>query len=695
MKIINIGTMRELFADDFLIDKMLNVRLDLKHPERREVFEFDAPWEDNAAFPYSLVSDKNIVRLYYRAATLDLKNEDHTTVVAIAESTDNGISFTRPHVGKFEFKNSKKNNIVSIGFPGVPPAFIDKNPNCKEEEKYKGFASTWGRLYALCSADGINWHKMQEEPLVYSGAFDTINTAFWDTVTSCYRSYTRAWVNVETAEGLAKIRVIQSATSQDFIHWTSPVYNEYFDGQEDVQLYTNATQPCPGAEHIYLSFPCRFMERRRRGIFEDDGMPSWTRHGCNDGLFMVSRDGVHWQRYLDAWVRPGLDERNWGQRNNYPVWGIVLTSDREWSMYVSEHYMQKDVPTRFCRLSIRPWGFVSVHADYSGGEFTTKPLTFSGDYLRLNYATSAAGSIRVEIQDESGKAIEGFGFDDMAPLFGDEVDGGVMWKKGSDLSALRGKPVRLRFVMKDADLFALRFASDKNTVSICEILPLPRYTYRIKATCSEVHVLPLKNSIIIDGDIDEWDFSKAVKISPPPEFAEKYNARIALMYDSGALYVAGDVADPFPMKNMNSFDSDMRNSWSSDALQLHIQAISDSPDTVMNDVRLWYSTKDKMAGCYIIAGNSTENKGVLNPQHVKGAYKIRKDGQGYTFEFCIPWIALNSTRAPYKGERVTACIQCHWGTEKGDNILCGAVDVRKDSKKEPYEQQSWGWAVFE
>jgi hypothetical protein len=47
----------------------------------------------------------------------------------------------------------------------------------------------------------------------------------------------------------------------------------------------------------------------------------------------------------------------------------------------------------------------------------------------------------------------------MAPLFGDELEAVAKWKAGDDLSAIAGKPVRLRFVLRDADLFALRFAT--------------------------------------------------------------------------------------------------------------------------------------------------------------------------------------------------------------------------------------------
>ena len=93
-----------------------------------------------------------------------------------------------------------------------------------------------------------------------------------------------------------------------------------------------------------------------------------------------------------------------------------------------------------------------------GGEVVTKPLTFSGKRLVLNFATSAAGKIRVEIQNGSGHAINGFALDDCANLFGDTVERTVRWSNGFDLSSLAGMPVRLRFVLNDADLFSFRFS---------------------------------------------------------------------------------------------------------------------------------------------------------------------------------------------------------------------------------------------
>ena len=95
----------------------------------------------------------------------------------------------------------------------------------------------------------------------------------------------------------------------------------------------------------------------------------------------------------------------------------------------------------------RPWE--GVTCDYH--------VVFQGGKLVLNYATSAAGSIRVEVQDAYGEVINGFGLKDCSQIFGDRLEGVVSWKIGSDLSMLAGKPIRLRFVIRDADLYSLRF----------------------------------------------------------------------------------------------------------------------------------------------------------------------------------------------------------------------------------------------
>ena len=87
----------------------------------------------------------------------------------------------------------------------------------------------------------------------------------------------------------------------------------------------------------------------------------------------------------------------------------------------------------------------------------TRPFVFAGKSLHINFSTSAAGSIRVEIQDAAGRPITGFALENCPEIIGDQIEHVVAWKQGSDVGRLAGQPVRLRFVMKEADLYAIRF----------------------------------------------------------------------------------------------------------------------------------------------------------------------------------------------------------------------------------------------
>ena len=80
------------------------------------------------------------------------------------------------------------------------------------------------------------------------------------------------------------------------------------------------------------------------------------------------------------------------------------------------------------RMTLRMDGFVSVNAGYPGGELVTKPVIFSGNRMYLNYATSGAGSIRIEFQNEKGQALPGFSLEESPVLYGDEIDGEVVWR---------------------------------------------------------------------------------------------------------------------------------------------------------------------------------------------------------------------------------------------------------------------------
>ncbi len=147
---VHIDGRRELFVDDYLIDAQSGTTLKLQQPREREVvFVHDAPWEGCTSTYHTIIKDGDVYRMYYRGGGWDEVNKksNHPETFCYAESSD-GIHWTRPNLGIFEFNGSKNNNIImnsSTATHNLAP-FIDKNPNCKPDEKYKAVGGTNGGL---------------------------------------------------------------------------------------------------------------------------------------------------------------------------------------------------------------------------------------------------------------------------------------------------------------------------------------------------------------------------------------------------------------------------------------------------------------------------------------------------------------------------------------------------------------------
>ena len=292
-----------------------------------------------------------------------------------------------------------------------------------------------------------------------------MSSAFWDTVreqyTLIFRDMDRGKspvpdTNLPPPGDVINygIRSFKYTSSPDFRSWTYPQWADFGDTPPE-HLYTNSVTPYVRAPHIYLALPKRFEPWRRR-------FDGWT-PGVSEGVFLSSRDGVHWdRRFMEAFVRPGRNPFNWGHRGNMAAVGVLQTAEDELSLYYQRNY---GMPTAHMeRMLLRTDGFVSVHADYAGGELLTKPLQFQGSNLILNFSTSAAGSIRLEIQDAEGRPLPGFALEESPLIWGDEIKHTVRWdrsrsRKTSEvmLRRISGMSIRLRFVMKDADLYSLRF----------------------------------------------------------------------------------------------------------------------------------------------------------------------------------------------------------------------------------------------
>ncbi len=452
---IDIGNRLEPFVDHLLIDRMSCVTLQLANPQPMEsVLQFDQPWEGRYCGYVTIFRDGAVVRMYYRGLPESKADGSDMETTCYAESAD-GIHFTRPNLGLYERNGTRENNIVlaeQAPFSHNFAPFLDERPGVPAEERFKALAglSSTG-LVGYVSGDGIHWKKIDEKPLITKGHFDSQNLAFWSLQEQCYVSYFR----MSTPEGF---RWVDRCTSPDFRTWTDPVVMDN-GGVPQEHIYTNQTVPYFRAPHIYLAIAARFMPGRRAITTEEAtriGIEKDYAGDCSDCVLMSSRGGNHYDRtFMEGFIKPEIGPENWTSRTNYPARGLVQTGENELSMYVQHNYGQTTGYLK--RYALRLDGFASVNAPYAGGELQSKPLRFQGSQLHLNFATSAAGSIRVELVGTNGEAIPGYRLEDAEEVIGNSTDRVVRWKSGGELPPVASQPVRLRFAMKDASLYAIQF----------------------------------------------------------------------------------------------------------------------------------------------------------------------------------------------------------------------------------------------
>jgi len=511
---VTIGNRRELFVDDFLVERLVGrAVLQMKHPVPAEVvLETSEPWEGNGTNYVTVFQEAGKYRMYYRGTHYSyLKGKDrpnHRDVYCYAESAD-GIHWTKPQLGLFDWDGSKKNNIVidGTGRHAFAP-FRDSNPTCAPDAIYKaiGWSGPEKGLYAFKSADGVRWSLMSPDPVITEGAFDSLNLAFWDATKGEYRSYHRDFRNDGATDlilsGIDRGRDIKTSHSSDFVHWAKPEFLSYtanvelgrpqaagaqgklpegYPAGRVSELYTNQIMPYYRAPHLLLGFPTRYTDRGWtesakllprpdyrvvRATSPEDKRPEGSRRegtAVTDGMFMTSRDRSHFSIWPESFLRPGLRTHDtWFYGDMYQNWGMVETRSAiqdappEISIYVTERTLQ-ETGAAIRRYTLRIDGFASLHAPLVGGELVTKPVIFGGDKLAVNFSTSAVGSVRIKLQDAEGRPLPGFSLEECHEIYGDDLERTVGWQKLPSLASLAGRPVRLRFALKAADLYSFQF----------------------------------------------------------------------------------------------------------------------------------------------------------------------------------------------------------------------------------------------
>ena len=465
---INIGKRREVFFDDAMIDtEKTTASKKLHECIRRDLaILHDEPWEGDCSNYHNLFKDENgIYRMYYLGWSFGRKG----ICVCYAESHD-GILWIKPKLGICEYNGSFENNIILDPSTAIFDNFmVMKDPNQLKgsEELYKAICSIKSEkskkyeLWCFTSADAIHFKKAWM--MTDKGAFDTLNTVLWDKYTKKYYAYIR---DFHDKEGCKPIRDIRVMTSDDFHKWTIPVQLD-FKGSNDYPLYTNVIQKYYRADHVFVGFPSRYVERPQwNSNFERlcgkekrlERMKTEPRFGLTvtDCVFMCSRDGMKWDRTDEAFMRPGPEEPyNWVYGDCYPSVGMVETkgsypgTDNEISVYSYNNHWS-NTPAKLWRYTIRLDGFVSRNASYKEKKLVTKPFIYKGKSLHINFSTSAIGYLYITLCSEEGKNITS------CELFGDSTNRIVDFEDGS-VSDLQGKSVVMEIRMSDADIYSFVF----------------------------------------------------------------------------------------------------------------------------------------------------------------------------------------------------------------------------------------------
>jgi len=499
-KIHHLGNTREVCWDLHFVKDSQGIALKMHKPVRKNVvLTCDKPWEGSTCNYISMMKLNDVFRMYYRASDGLLakgkepkKEKDgpdftgtsnaYGISVCMAESKD-GKTFTRSKICKFEAFGEKENNIVFRDEEEVIDnfsIFYDENPACPPEEKFKalryaeGEGRTENHLAYYRSPDGIDFTFDRLLPI--DGKFDTFNVTFWDKKTEQYFLYTRDYHKPDgrttprrEVDVVHDIRDIRVSTSKDFKNWEQHGKIDFGKEAEDISLYTNGIAKYFRSDNMFWGLPVRYHDRvRDKHNFKDLTLPGFNRYESleklgreasvvNDAVLITSRDGFCFDRTDEAFVTSGPEDGyNWIYGDCYHAYGIFETEAdfpgeaNEMSLYSGRGYRTR--PLDIVRYTLRLDGFFSWHANYNGGQLLTKPFTFSGSALSINFETSAMGHVRILVCDEDGKSLPGY---DSGLLFGNSVERTVCFEK--DLSLLAGKPVCLLFDMKDSELYSFIF----------------------------------------------------------------------------------------------------------------------------------------------------------------------------------------------------------------------------------------------
>ena len=471
---IEIDTRPQLFVDDQIVDRMERVWLSSggayntrsKKVAENPVLTPDRPWEGYLVLqPGSVVYDEEeqLFKMWYNTLPKSSPS-DIEQFICYAVSKD-GVHWEKPELNLVEFRGSKSNNIL-FRWSNWTHAVIHDPEDADPNRRYKMvYWQTKDRetcgIWSTFSADGIRWTDYPNNPVVPCWATGDTFTVTKDPVSKQY------WLYHKTSPGGP--RKVSRLISDDFIHWRD----------DHLVLEPDKDDP-PGTEFYGLSaFP---YGSQYLGLV-------WIFHTTQQTMYpqlVSSRDGLQWERsiYRRPFIVLGYMVNHYvGQSFDggmvFPVSEPIVKDGEVWLYYSgfdNLHNAHSEKHTGLVGLmKIREDGFTSLDAT-AEGYVLTHPLQFKGQDLYVNAEIlpggkngsnapwkgifndnpNSDGHFRVAVLDVSGSLISGFDAASSRLSSTGGVYQKVSWGNDKNLSSVKDKSVRLKFVYSRSRLYSFK-----------------------------------------------------------------------------------------------------------------------------------------------------------------------------------------------------------------------------------------------
>ncbi len=467
----------QMFADQVLVRDTQGICFTM-HPGKKHaenpVLKADKPWEGWRVELYGNAirdEDEHLFKMWYLGEEL---TAFPNYAVYYATSVD-GVHWEKPLADVVNTPKYPHHNVVIADL--ILPSVIKDNADPDPAKRYKliGWDQKRAGYHTWISPDGLHWTPFSEKPLCRGG--DVI-TGYYDEQRALYVAFPK--INA-TVRGHDR-RVFWLITSPDFKTWSEPELIITPDLRDDASSLARIEE-----SRSLLDVPDNPALMRTEfyglGVYPAESCTLaflWmltinndARYGNQEGpgelQLAVSRDLRNWDRPFRTPCVPRGKPGEWDGGFFECQSRAIRVGDEVWLYYGASTYThgtpclyreentgRGTKHTSSIGLAVWPLDrFVSADAPAEGGVLTTVPIVFTGNRLEVNARTKPGGSISVAILDAAGNPLPGY---ETSELFsGDNLRHVVHWKDSPDLSALTGKPVCLRFTLKNAELFTFAF----------------------------------------------------------------------------------------------------------------------------------------------------------------------------------------------------------------------------------------------